>query len=97
MIADDEPIVREALTSLMADDPEISVVGTGGDAEEAIAIARRETRRRPVGCPDAQRRGTEGRAGIGRVSPAPGSSHFRPTTVGRKSARCSGPAPVPIS
>ena len=42
MIADDEPAVRDALTSLMAEDPEISVVGTGGDAEQAIAIARRE-------------------------------------------------------
>ena len=27
MIADDEPAVRDALTSLMAEDPEISVVG----------------------------------------------------------------------
>ncbi|HVD67313.1 MAG TPA: response regulator transcription factor, partial [Actinomycetota bacterium] len=42
MIADDEPAVRDALASLIAEDPEISVVGSGGDAEQAIAIARRE-------------------------------------------------------
>ena len=42
MIADDEEAVRDALTSLIAEDPEISVVGTGGDAEQAIAIAGRE-------------------------------------------------------
>jgi EAL domain-containing protein (putative c-di-GMP-specific phosphodiesterase class I)/CheY-like chemotaxis protein len=42
MIADDEPAVCDALSSLIGEDPEISVVGTGGDAEQAIAIARRE-------------------------------------------------------
>ena len=42
MIADDEEAVRDALASLIAEDPEMSVVGTGGDAEQAIAIAGRE-------------------------------------------------------
>jgi EAL domain-containing protein (putative c-di-GMP-specific phosphodiesterase class I)/CheY-like chemotaxis protein len=42
MIADDEPTVRDALASLIDEDPEISVVGAGGDAEQAIAIAERE-------------------------------------------------------
>jgi EAL domain-containing protein (putative c-di-GMP-specific phosphodiesterase class I)/AmiR/NasT family two-component response regulator len=39
MIADDERDVRDALISLMEEDDAISVVGAGGDAEEAIAIA----------------------------------------------------------
>lgn len=42
MIADDEQDVRDALISVMEEDDEISVVGAGGDAEEAIAIAAHE-------------------------------------------------------
>jgi EAL domain-containing protein (putative c-di-GMP-specific phosphodiesterase class I)/CheY-like chemotaxis protein len=42
MIADDERDVRDALISLMEEDDAISVVGAGGDAEEAIAIAAHE-------------------------------------------------------
>ena len=42
--------------SLIAEDPEMSVVGTGGDAEQAIAIAGRNIRTRALGCPHAQRR-----------------------------------------
>jgi EAL domain-containing protein (putative c-di-GMP-specific phosphodiesterase class I)/ActR/RegA family two-component response regulator len=39
MIADDEETVRDVLLSLLNSDEEISVVGSGHDAEEAIAIA----------------------------------------------------------
>ena len=42
MIADDEDSVRDALISLMDDDEEISIVGTGCNAEQAIAIAASE-------------------------------------------------------
>jgi EAL domain-containing protein (putative c-di-GMP-specific phosphodiesterase class I)/ActR/RegA family two-component response regulator len=42
MIVDDERDVRDALISLMEEDDAISVVGAGGDAEEAIAIAAHE-------------------------------------------------------
>ena len=42
MIADDEETVREALVSLMAVDDDIAVVGAGGDADQAIAIAAAE-------------------------------------------------------
>ena len=39
MIADDEETVRDVLLSLLNTDEEISVVGAGQDADEAIAIA----------------------------------------------------------
>jgi len=39
MIADDEETVRDVLLSLLKTDDEISVVGAGQDADEAIAIA----------------------------------------------------------
>jgi EAL domain-containing protein (putative c-di-GMP-specific phosphodiesterase class I)/ActR/RegA family two-component response regulator len=39
MIADDEETVRDVLLSLLRTDDEISVVGAGQDADEAIAIA----------------------------------------------------------
>jgi EAL domain-containing protein (putative c-di-GMP-specific phosphodiesterase class I)/CheY-like chemotaxis protein len=39
LIADDEETVRDALSSFLDDDEGISVVGSGQDAEEAIAIA----------------------------------------------------------
>ena len=42
MIADDEEGIRDALSSLLDDDEQISVVGTGRDADQAIAIAARE-------------------------------------------------------
>ena len=42
MIADDEEGIRDALSSLLADDEQISLVGAGGDADQAIAIAARE-------------------------------------------------------
>jgi EAL domain-containing protein (putative c-di-GMP-specific phosphodiesterase class I)/DNA-binding NarL/FixJ family response regulator len=42
MIADDEESVRDVLRSLLNTDDEISVVGAGQDADEAIAIAVRE-------------------------------------------------------
>ena len=38
MIADDEEGIRDALSSLLDDDEQISVVGTGRDADQAIAI-----------------------------------------------------------
>jgi EAL domain-containing protein (putative c-di-GMP-specific phosphodiesterase class I)/DNA-binding NarL/FixJ family response regulator len=42
MIADDEETVRDVLLSLLNTDEEISVVGAGQDADEAIAIALTE-------------------------------------------------------
>ena len=36
LIAEDEPSVREALTDLVSSDPELDVVATAGDADEAI-------------------------------------------------------------
>jgi len=42
MIADDEEAIRDALSSVLADDEQISIVGAGRDADQAIAIAARE-------------------------------------------------------
>src|SRR2546430_17486657 len=42
MIADDEEGICDALSSLLEDDEQISLVGAGRDADQAIAIAARE-------------------------------------------------------
>jgi EAL domain-containing protein (putative c-di-GMP-specific phosphodiesterase class I) len=42
MIADDDTRARDEMISLMHTDEDISVVGAGDDAEQAIAIAKRE-------------------------------------------------------
>jgi signal transduction histidine kinase len=42
LIAEDEPAVRDAMAELVASDPAMEVVGTAGDAEEAIEVARAE-------------------------------------------------------
>jgi EAL domain-containing protein (putative c-di-GMP-specific phosphodiesterase class I)/CheY-like chemotaxis protein len=44
LIADDEPELRVAMADLLAHEDHLAVIGTAGDAEEAIAIA---TERRP--------------------------------------------------
>jgi EAL domain-containing protein (putative c-di-GMP-specific phosphodiesterase class I)/CheY-like chemotaxis protein len=71
MVVDDQEIVRHALISLLDDDEDISVVGSGQDAEEAIAIAA--TQRPDVALLDVRMPGGGGpRAAreIVRVSPA---------------------------
>jgi signal transduction histidine kinase len=40
MIAEDEPAVRDAMADLVSSDPTMDVVGTAGDADEAIAVAK---------------------------------------------------------
>ena len=42
LIAEDEPAVREAMADLVASDPGMEVVGTAGDADEAIRLAELE-------------------------------------------------------
>jgi DNA-binding NarL/FixJ family response regulator len=38
LIVDDHPIVREGLRAAFRDDPELVVVGEGGDGDEAVAL-----------------------------------------------------------
>jgi EAL domain-containing protein (putative c-di-GMP-specific phosphodiesterase class I) len=42
LIADDERALRDALAGLLAQDPGVELVGTAGDADEAVALARDE-------------------------------------------------------
>lgn len=42
LIAEDEAAVREALAELVSSDPDMDVVGTAGDADQAIEVARSE-------------------------------------------------------
>jgi two-component system LytT family response regulator len=41
VVADDEPVAREAVLTLLRDTPAIEVVGEAGSGDETIAIARR--------------------------------------------------------
>lgn len=40
LLADDHQILREGLASLLADEPDMEVVGEAGDGQEAIELAR---------------------------------------------------------
>jgi DNA-binding NarL/FixJ family response regulator len=40
LIADDEPLFVETIEALLAADDRVEVVGTAGDGEEAVALAR---------------------------------------------------------
>jgi len=40
LIVDDSPVVRQALTSVLGDDPELEVIGAVGDPYEAVALMR---------------------------------------------------------
>jgi DNA-binding NarL/FixJ family response regulator len=40
LIADDEPLFIETIEALLAEDDRVEVVGTAGDGEEAVKLAR---------------------------------------------------------
>lgn len=42
LVVDDSPVVRESLTHILESDPDIWVVGTAGDGEEAIEAVRKK-------------------------------------------------------
>ena len=42
VVVDDEQLVRSGFAALLASDPEITVVGTAGDGDTALAVIRRE-------------------------------------------------------
>src|SRR4029077_19803679 len=41
LVADDHPIVRSGITSVLATQPDFDVVGTAGDGDEAVVAAAR--------------------------------------------------------
>jgi DNA-binding NarL/FixJ family response regulator len=41
LVADDHPLMRDALTSLLANEDDIDVLGAAADGREAVAMARR--------------------------------------------------------
>ena len=43
LVADDEPLARERLTSLLSQEPDIEVVGQARDGEEAITAIHDDT------------------------------------------------------
>ena len=54
VVVDDEQLVRSGFAALLASDPEITVVGTAGDGDAALAvITTRTSRCRPDGHPHA--------------------------------------------
>ena len=42
VVVDDEQLVRSGFAALLDSDPEITVVGTAGDGDAALALVRRE-------------------------------------------------------
>lgn len=42
VIVDDHPVVRSGIRGMLAEDPEIDIVGEGSDADTAVAVVARE-------------------------------------------------------
>jgi EAL domain-containing protein (putative c-di-GMP-specific phosphodiesterase class I)/AmiR/NasT family two-component response regulator len=42
LLADDEPALRDALSTLLAQEPSLALVGAAADADEAVSLAQRE-------------------------------------------------------
>lgn len=42
LLADDEPLVRQGMSMILAAEPDLEVVGEAGDGAEAVALVRRE-------------------------------------------------------
>src|SRR4026209_922553 len=42
LVADDAPALRDAPSSLLAQEPSLALVGSAADADEAVTIAKRE-------------------------------------------------------
>ena len=40
LVVDDEPLARERLSTFLADDPEVEIVGTCADGKSAVAAIR---------------------------------------------------------
>jgi len=62
LVVDDHPVVREGLVATLEDDPEFTVVGAAGSAEDALALAR--SQRPDVVLLDLELPGMDGLAAI---------------------------------
>ena len=68
VVVDDEPLARDMTVALLERDPEVTVVGRCGDADEARAVMRRE--RPQIVFLDIEMPGTDGLELVRGLSPA---------------------------
>ncbi|MBC9733296.1 response regulator [Nocardioides marmotae] len=78
VVADDQPLVRMGLTTLLGAEPDIEVVGTASDGHEAVEVARRV--RPDVVCMDVRMPGMDGIAATRELS-GPGVADPIPVLV----------------
>ncbi|MBS1699569.1 MAG: response regulator transcription factor [Actinobacteria bacterium] len=69
LIADDQPLIRSAVASLLRHEDDIAVIGEAADGAEAVALARRE--RPDVVVMDLRMPGTDGITATGMMRAAP--------------------------
>ena len=65
VVADDQTLVRAGLSTLLGSEPDIEVVGTAADGDEAVAMAR--DLRPDVVCMDIRMPGRDGKIGRAHV------------------------------
>jgi DNA-binding NarL/FixJ family response regulator len=81
VVVDDEQLVRSGFAALLASDPEITVVGTAGDGDAALAVIRRE--RPDVVLMDIRMPGRDGVSATAVITAAQGESVLAPALVRR--------------
>ncbi|GMA39180.1 response regulator [Mobilicoccus caccae] len=78
VVADDQPLARLGLAALLGTEPDITVVGTATDGEEAVAQAR--ALRPDVVCMDIRMPGRDGISATRELS-GPGSTDAVPVLI----------------
>ena len=98
LFVEDHQLLADALSAMLAREPDIEVVGIAGTVAEAQADGARAPRRRPDGLPPPRRHRRRGDPrDQGPLAGGPGRDADRPAATTRRSSSRSRPAPTATS